>query len=112
MDINFVPVTGNKVQLMSPAGFPSPVTITRAWNFTAAPTEDIYLKDKSSNRIIPFIIIPIATGAISVGLAGDEGTPYLISAEEVAANKGLPMIYLVTRIYSSGTTLSSFNIGI
>lgn len=110
MDINYIPVISNKTTLMNPNGFSIPMVFSSAWNFSSI-TEDIYLRDEKSSLIIPFRVIPLSEGKLSVVLAS--GDNFTISEVEVKASQGLPLPYLIRRIYQgSGTTVTSLNIGI
>lgn len=111
MEITRVNVNNNRTMMVNPSGFTSAVTISRAWNLSSL-TEDFVLVNKETNEEIPFFIIPISEGSIKVGLADDPGTPYTISEAEVAANQGTPMLYLVKRIFKTGTTTPLLNVGI
>lgn len=110
MKATIIRVSNNKSQITNPNGYSIPALISRAWNFSEI-TEDIFLEDQSGNTI-PFIIIPLVKGNLVVGLVDDPGTPFTISEAETEAFIGSPMMYLVSRIYSTGTTVISLNIGI
>lgn len=111
MRITNIPVSNTKVLTVNPGGYASAPTISRAWNITGL-TQDFELIDNNTGNQIPFFIVPLVEGKLVVGLADDSGTPYTISEAEVKANQGQPMLYLVKKIYLSGTTALSFNIGI
>jgi hypothetical protein len=50
-------------------------------------------------------LIPETSGVIIVELAGQsEGTPYTISAAQVTANLGKPILYKVRKVVKAGTT--------
>lgn len=110
MKATIIRVSTNKAQITSPNGFPVPALITQAWNFSAI-TEDIFLEDQNG-AIIPFVIVPLEKGTISVGLANNPGTPFTITEAETSAFLGSPMMYLVSRIYPIGTTVGNLTIGI
>lgn len=110
MEINYIPVNSNKVALTNPSGFPIPLVFTSAWNFPSI-SEDIYLSDSRDESFIPFRVIPLSEGKLSVELAS--GQEFVISEVEVKASQGIPLRYLVKRIHrDSNTTVTSLNIGI
>lgn len=111
MKIKVVNVSNSKVLTVTPGGNSASPVISRGWNVAALP-QDFDLIDDATEREIPFFIIPLTEGTISVGLADDSGTPYLISAAETKAFLGQPMLYLVKRVFKTGTTITSFNVGI
>lgn len=95
-----------KTQIASGDGFVCPPLITNGQNITSF-TEDLELPDQK-----PFILIPLEEGTIRVRLAGQQTfDTYDISEAEVTASIGLPLLYLVTKVYKAGTSISSFNIG-
>ena len=58
-----------------------------------------------------FLLIPLTSGDIKVHLAGAPNfEDYTISSAEVDASLGVPMLYLVDKVYMDGTT-ATFNIG-
>lgn len=109
MEINYIPVNSNKVALTNPSGFPIPLVFTSAWNFPSI-SEDVFLMDKKTGDFLPFLIVPLSEGTISVELAS--GVDYVIQEAEVQANVGLPLLYLVRRIHQAGTTVTTLTIGI
>lgn len=111
MEITSIPVNNTRVLSVTPSGYPSSPTISRAWNISGM-SEDFELTNSSDGNQIPFFIIPLSEGDIVVGLADDPGTPYKISAEEVKSFLGQPMLYLIKKIYVNGTTTGTFSIGI
>ncbi len=110
MKANIVRVNTNRAQITSPQGFPVPAIITRAWNLTSI-SEDFFIESQSGAKI-PFVIIPLSEGEITVGLADNPGEKFVISSTEVTAFLGSPMMYLIERIYAEGTTVTKFNVGI
>lgn len=111
MKIKTTPISNTKVLSVNPSGYASAPTISRAWNVTAL-AQDFELTEEKTGNQIPFFIVPLTEGTITVGLADDSGTPHVISAAEIKAFLGQPMLYLIKKVYKTGTTVSSFNIGI
>lgn len=112
MKIVNIAVPVNKVQFTANSGNVIPPVISRAWSYSVALTEDLFLEDAVSGMHIPFLIIPKEKATITVGLVGNSGEEYVISEAETEASLGLPMLYLVERIYSVGTAITKFSIGI
>lgn len=110
MKANIIRVNTNRTQISSPQGYPLPALITRAWNISSV-SEDVVLEDQNGNKI-PFIVVPLTEGEMKVGLADNPGEPFLISSAEITASVGIPLMYLITRVYKEGTTVTNFNIGI
>lgn len=102
-----------KTALTNPGGIPSPSTVQRAFNVGAI-TEDLDVSNFENNpeqQPQGFLIIPLQAGDIKVHLAGAPAfEDYLISEVETTASLGLPMLYLVDKIYVDGTT-AELNIG-
>lgn len=102
-----------KTCLANPGGIPSPTTIQRAFA-VGTPTEDLTaatFKPDKEQQPEGFLIIPLTSGDIKVHLAGAPAfEDYTISGVEVDASLGVPMLYLVDKVYVDGTT-ATFNIG-
>lgn len=110
MKANINNISLSRVQNANPNGFLSPNTISQAWNFSSI-TEDIFIENEKGKHI-PFILIPLTEGEIKVKLAGNTGEVYTISAEEVSAFLGSPMLYLVDTVMQAGTTITKLSIGL
>lgn len=102
-----------KTVLANPGGLPNPTTIQRAF-MVGTPTEDLTaatFEPDEQQQPEGFLLIPLAAGTIKVHLAGAATfEDYTISEVEVDASLGSPMLYLVDKVYSAGTT-AQFNIG-
>lgn len=115
MKIPYQSVSCNRAGLVAQTGSVVPAAISSAWNFPSI-DEDIYLENSTPTGpgvyypYIPFMIIPLTEGTIHVQLAS--GLDYTIQEAEVNASIGTPLLYMVTRIYSEGTTVTSLTVGI
>jgi hypothetical protein len=115
MKIPYQSVSCNRAGLVAHTGSVVPAAISSAWNYPAI-TEDIFLEPSSPVAsgtyypFVPFMIIPMREGVINVQLAS--GLNYTIQEAEVSASIGAPLLYLVTRIFAEGTTVTNLTVGI
>lgn len=102
-----------KTVLANPGGLPNPTLIQRAFA-VGTPTKDMTAADLEADpqqQPEGFLLIPLTSGEIKVHLAGaPDFEDYTISSAEVDASLGVPMLYLVDKVYMDGTT-ATFNIG-
>ena len=104
-------ISYNRTGICNVSGEVSSLTISRARNI-GTPTEDItptFLEENEDYRPDNFFVIPTSEGEIKVDLVNGIG-PYTISQTEVSASLGLPIPYLISKVYKEGTT-AQFNVG-
>lgn len=98
----------NRYQISATSGDQCPSLISNAINIQSL-SEDLVLEDQNGQQI-PFVIIPLSEGAITVELVGNT-SPYVIQEAEVTASLGLPLFYLVRKVFKTGTTVTNMNVG-
>lgn len=102
-----------KTTLANPGSLPNPTMIQRAFEVGAVSEDLDAAKFESDEKQQPegFLVIPLTAGTIKVHLAGAPNfEDYTLSEAEVSASIGYPMVYLVDKVYTSGTT-ATLNIG-
>lgn len=110
MEINYNKVNLQRSQVSSFSGEICPALISHAINITSL-EEDLVLTNKNNGNQIPFVIIPLSEGEMTVELLNGDG-PFTITATEIKASLGTPMFYLCKKVYRSGTTVTDFTVGI
>lgn len=95
-------------------GYPLSPVISRAYNYSSLPAEDITLESVSIEPPMEnpfFYLIPLVSGTVKVQLRGQNGDEYyIISSTEIDAYLGKIIPYGIKKIFIDDTTITSFSI--